>query len=672
MKRSHLALATMSMLACACRPSHTELPPYGEALLFVDTDLPVPQLAARLRVDLYSEEGKWFESRDIGRSDPQGWPASFSVFSDDETRDRRVLVRLRAYPEGITRPYNGERFAPRPEFHEPPVAHDRRELCANTPDLPVGARLTLREGSTKILDDVPASPCGLQVNGGSVAARVTISTKGTYRFSVAGTYPEYTWTTLMLRKACDDVSSQVACRSESVTADNGRGTGHFARFDADLDPGTYFVMTGGAAARWPADITLEVLPVDGPLPALDPPAAVVETDAPRLATSEAGRDSTPSTEPLPSATVDRLVSLHLRPGIRGSATIVLRGACAGTMAKLGADPTRPDPTTATTCTDQENVRVPLDDTPLVPELHPAYTSVQGTFGRGGDCDAGADPASEIVCVPGGPFLLGSRVQSDDVGTERFASPERIALMPRFWIDRHEVTVARFRQAVAKGLDVSAMYPNPQQSPVDPTVSPGDVGFCSWSTNPVGRENYAVSCISWTVARAFCQREGGDLPTEAEWEYVASAAGRPFKTDYPWGDEAPACGRAVSLPDACPAGGAPGAVAPPRDVTATDGHDGQPGDRSALGVAGLAGGVLEWALDSAQSYAGSCWAAATLESPRCWEADAPQRVLRGGSWALEGGITSGRAFLSGEEPGGDAPFTNPETVVGFRCAYRSAR
>jgi formylglycine-generating enzyme required for sulfatase activity len=87
-----------------------EAPPFPEALVVVDTDLPVPLVASRLRVDLYSQDGTWFDSSDFGRPDRRDWPASFSVFSDDQSRERLVWVRLRAYPEGAVDTYRGERF----------------------------------------------------------------------------------------------------------------------------------------------------------------------------------------------------------------------------------------------------------------------------------------------------------------------------------------------------------------------------------------------------------------------------------------------------------------------------------------------------------------------------------------------------------------------------------
>lgn len=113
-----VAAAVASGVACHDRES---LPPLPEVLVVVDTNVPVPLVAGRLRIDLYTEDGRWFASSDVGRPTPREWPASFSVYSDDESKDKRILVRLRAYAEGKTTAYLGERFRDGPAlFGDPP------------------------------------------------------------------------------------------------------------------------------------------------------------------------------------------------------------------------------------------------------------------------------------------------------------------------------------------------------------------------------------------------------------------------------------------------------------------------------------------------------------------------------------------------------------------------
>ena len=110
MAKVALVLTGVASASCSSNQA-TQLPPLGEALIVVDTDLPL-SFAPRLRVDVY-EDGRWIESRDIVRPTATSWPASFSVFSPDPGGARTATLRLRVYPEGSTRDYHGERSARR-------------------------------------------------------------------------------------------------------------------------------------------------------------------------------------------------------------------------------------------------------------------------------------------------------------------------------------------------------------------------------------------------------------------------------------------------------------------------------------------------------------------------------------------------------------------------------
>lgn len=87
-----------------------DLPRFGETVIAVDVDLPVPKVVSRLRIDVYAEDGTWLDSREVARPNPADWPASFSVYSENEAQTERVFVRLRVFPTGRVRDYRGERF----------------------------------------------------------------------------------------------------------------------------------------------------------------------------------------------------------------------------------------------------------------------------------------------------------------------------------------------------------------------------------------------------------------------------------------------------------------------------------------------------------------------------------------------------------------------------------
>jgi formylglycine-generating enzyme required for sulfatase activity len=376
-------------------------------------------------------------------------------------------------------------------------------------------------------------------------------------------------------------------------------------------------------------------------------------------------------------TVDRLLVVPLSPGVRGAVRTVLRGACLGTMADLRG---------VNTCVDTDGVLVAENEEALDPDLgvttpslqtgsfEAPYTAPCTTTPRAGHNEADGTPLHDAqVCVPGGAFVLGSLDwfgvgASDDV-------PQRVAAMPSFLMDEYEVTVGRWRAAVAAGLKSPDATPDPNSSAIPTTSVPeNDPTICTWAPTPrpasEHREEYPVNCVSWAAARAFCVNAGGDLPTEAQWEYAATAAPGRAKSRYPWGGDdgvPPSCSRTIfergysTADDACNLEATTFGPAPVTAVDTVGGDRTPPMGASGAYLVDLAGNVGEWTLDALASFGSECWLGAPVVSPSCTPA-AGQRIVRGGWWYA---TSSNMAAASRE----GVTAANTSNAAGFRCAYR---
>ncbi|MEM1032785.1 MAG: SUMF1/EgtB/PvdO family nonheme iron enzyme [Myxococcota bacterium] len=366
-------------------------------------------------------------------------------------------------------------------------------------------------------------------------------------------------------------------------------------------------------------------------------------------------DVTPLFEPLPDLTIDRLLRVRLEPGVSGGIPVVLRGACFGFEADLFDDGNG-----LRTCIDtaQEYVAV---ETMVGREATTLPPSQANTWPPAAPCAAPVGP--DEVCVDGGAFILGDLTVFGFQGFD--AAPERVAVLPPLVADKFEVTVGAFRA-----------WWDAQPSP--PAVGDPSDPRCNWTETPGDAEEQALNCVPWETARAYCRDQGGDLPTEAQWEWFAAASGNrtPRQTRFPFGNSIVDCdvgihARANDVSEGATECNALGTGPQPAREAAGSATPGEgditpPGDPE--GLVGMGGNVREWVLDAHAPYCSACWAATTWDDPSCDPDLLTARTARGGDWAV-----SSQLMLSALR---DIRLTTDPTLpdervlqsprVGFRC------
>ncbi len=198
----------------------------------------------------------------------------------------------------------------------------------------------------------------------------------------------------------------------------------------------------------------------------------------------------------------------------------------------------------------------------------------------------------MVAIPAGPFMRGGVGEPrSEVAASADVPAEAIVRLPRFHIDRTEVTNAAFRLlAEMEGLTGIKMPFYPDAAEYQRADEP----------------DRPVAGLNWAKARAYCRFLGKDLPTTEQWQKAArgglslgdgSANAMP-RRNLPWGKpETPAPARIQH------------GKAKDQGTVAVGSYR---GDVSPYGVLDLAGNVQEW---TSSSQAGS----------------PGFRITRGGNW-----------------------------------------
>lgn len=245
---------------------------------------------------------------------------------------------------------------------------------------------------------------------------------------------------------------------------------------------------------------------------------------------------------------------------------------------------------------------------------PSGEFIMGTYEKGATCA----PPHWVRLTPGSHSYMRPR-------KKREKPPWKAKLPPpkntAFWIMSRPVTVQDFEPFATKGTEPR-----------------------SWDKQLGGPKNVPVTGVSWEDAYGFrwwanenwrlpkCPlcgtRTEANLPTEAEWEYVASAAGA---RRYPWGDDEPVDGEQAQANywfEGSPRRLTPTGAFPRGQARWPGGH--------ADSVFDLAGNAWEWTLDGWRSPGDPSWRSVdtsvnTADNPSHPIEKVADRVARGGSW-----------------------------------------
>ncbi len=268
----------------------------------------------------------------------------------------------------------------------------------------------------------------------------------------------------------------------------------------------------------------------------------------------------------------------------------------------------------------------------------------------------AGPHEGDVEIPGGEFMLGATPDLPFVfDNEKWAHPVEVA---PFVMARAPVTNAEFASFVDDGGYERRGFWSEEgwgwrESVSDEHPVYWSKGSDGWRhrrfdrVEPLPPHQPAIH-VNWYEAEAYCCWAGRRLPTEAEWEFAASAETlpdgsiTPHKRLYPWGDHPPDPRRA----------NLDGRLLGPVDVAAFPEGD------SALGLRQMIGNTWEWCSDTFGPYPGFVRDPYKDYSEH-WFGD--HKVLRGGCWATRGRMlrNTWRNFYTSDRR---------DTFVGFRtCA-----
>lgn len=236
-------------------------------------------------------------------------------------------------------------------------------------------------------------------------------------------------------------------------------------------------------------------------------------------------------------------------------------------------------------------------------------------GGGGDADR--------IFVPGGEF-------------DRQNDPSLPATVSEFYLDRHEVTVERFRVYVATLGDAER---------AELLLWFAGCDGATWTDAPGANEDKPINCVLRADGGPACAALGGRLPTELEWNFAA--AGGEEQRFFPWSD--PPADEAIDATHAVYQGSGDG------EVLAVGS---KPAGAGRWGHLDLAGNVWEMLADSDNALYVTEQGCDDCSFPGL--PSEPRYVRRGGAF------DSDESRMQNDSRDGDSD--DGVSDIGLRCAY----
>jgi len=250
---------------------------------------------------------------------------------------------------------------------------------------------------------------------------------------------------------------------------------------------------------------------------------------------------------------------------------------------------------------------------------------------------------ELVWIPGGTFTMGSEQGEPD------EQPRHKVKVSGFAMGKYEVTNAEFERFDPEHRTFRNGNSWRDREPVLHISWVDAARYCNWLSVQAGLTPvYAQRAPNpdkpgQKVWLADLKANGFRLPTEAEWEYVATGRGEGRK--YPWGDEPPIPGvHGRFTPKSAMGAHLPRPATEDQGVVVVGAY---PAGASRDGVMDLAGNAGEWCSD----WYAYPYPSATQTDP-CNQTPGNYRSIRGGSWSWYGHSqrATDREFNSQNYPG----------------------